>query len=120
MIILFLGFLLVFLSGVSKGISDRISFHYDTIPSWVNEQYWNPLISYKNKYKDGDKNKGEKFKFSTTFLVFLTDGWHLTQFFHTKLLIFGVFVLSLQLNMNIQLLFCIFAFYHLGFKIIYK
>ena len=34
-------------------------------------------VSWKNKYKNGDVKQGRKFYGSMTFLVFITDGWHL-------------------------------------------
>lgn len=46
--------------------------------------YWNKNKSWTYKWKNGNISEGEAFPFSTTILVFLTDGWHLMQFFfHT-------------------------------------
>ena len=39
------------------------------------------IDSWRNKYKNGDPKQGEKFPFSTTILVSLTDPWHLVQSF---------------------------------------
>ncbi len=114
-----IGLILVFLSGIANGFSDRISFHYDTVPEFLSPNFWNPLISYKNKYKDDDPKKGERFFGSTTFLVFLTDGWHLTQFLNNKLLVFGVIVVMLA-GFDVVNILSIFAMYHIGFQIIYK
>lgn len=47
--------------------------------SKFNQNFWNPSISWKNKWKNGDRNQGEKFFGSSTFLVWLTDGWHLLK-----------------------------------------
>lgn len=44
-----------------------------------NPNFWNPTICYKNKWKDGISGGTPKFFGSTTFLVFLTDGWHLLK-----------------------------------------
>jgi hypothetical protein len=35
-----------------------------------------------NKYKDGDRTKGEKFPLSSSVLVMLTDQYHLDNFIH--------------------------------------
>ena len=35
--------------------------------------------SWRNKYKNGDRSQGPRFLFSTKFLVFLTDMWHLCK-----------------------------------------
>lgn len=37
------------------------------------------IDSWRNKWKNGDKSQGEKFPFSSTILVFLTDRWHFAQ-----------------------------------------
>lgn len=67
---------------------DTVSFHYDTsvFARAKNRQYFDPAVSWKNKYKDGDPAKGAKFFGSTTFLVWLTDFWHLIKFVKMNLL----------------------------------
>lgn len=48
------------------------------------ELFWNPKISWKNKWKWVNGKLKEKFMFSSTILVFTTDGWHFFQFlFHS-------------------------------------
>lgn len=42
-------------------------------------QFFNPQLSWKNKWKNGDPKQGEKFPLSSTALVFLTDWWHLAK-----------------------------------------
>ncbi len=41
--------------------------------------FWNLQESCNNKYKNGNPEEGRAFPFSTTALVGLTDGWHLTN-----------------------------------------
>jgi hypothetical protein len=67
-------FLLILIAGFCEGLMDSLQFHYKSF--FKNDLFWNPEISWRNKYKDGDPLKGPKFLFSTTFLVSLTDGWH--------------------------------------------
>lgn len=55
-----------------------------------NNKFWNPRISWVNKWKNGDPNQGEKFLFSSTILSFLTDGWHLLQLFFLNTIILSV------------------------------
>jgi hypothetical protein len=50
-----------------------LQFHYDK-PN----QFWNPDISWVNKYKNGDVSQGMTFR--GKYLVFTTDGWHLMKF----------------------------------------
>lgn len=73
----------VFASGFIDGTIEAITYHYETgfktkFPK-VNDQFWNPAISWKNKYKDGDPNLGPKFTGSTTLLVATTDAYHLLR-----------------------------------------
>lgn len=86
--------LLLFLSGIFDASRDLIGFRYEqSIFYKFNPYFWNPQKSWRNKYdKDLSKSKEcwyyfglykplfkERFPFSTTFLVFLTDGWHLLK-----------------------------------------
>ena len=68
------------LAAFCKGIMDTLQFHYYS-SSFADRDplFWNPKESWKNKYKNGDPDQGPKFLFSTTWLVFLTDAWHLFQ-----------------------------------------
>jgi len=43
------------------------------------QNWFNPKISWKNKYKNNDPKQGAKFFGSTTFLVWTTDAWHFFQ-----------------------------------------
>ena len=70
---------LIFLSlvlGITKGIQDKLLFHFDTSIFKSLGNWWNPKESWKNKWKEGDKSKGERFFLSSTLLVSLTDAWH--------------------------------------------
>lgn len=64
--------LLFALAGVCKALSDAIAHGKIKYSGawWDWEQGW------KAKWKGGDPNKGEAFLFSSTLLVFLSDGWH--------------------------------------------
>ena len=47
--------------------------------------WWDKKTSSFNKYKHKVPELGPAFPFSTTMLVWLTDGWHFSQFlFHTS------------------------------------
>lgn len=77
---MFYTLIFIFIAGISKAVMDTLLFHFNkSIFSNKNEKWWNPTVSWKNKYKDNDPNKGAKFFGSTTFLVFLTDAWHFFQ-----------------------------------------
>jgi hypothetical protein len=67
--------LLLIIAGIANALMDYLQFHYYSL-----NQFWNPRLSWRNKYKCGEKKYGAKFPLSTTVLVFITDGWHLMQF----------------------------------------
>jgi len=74
--------LLVFLTGAGRAISDTLWFWWGNsifakYPKLFKPQWWNPRLSYKNKYKP--KNYFVQL-LTRTFLVTLTDAWHLFQF----------------------------------------
>jgi len=76
----------ILLAGMANGVMDDLQFHYyDSIASNWDEQFWNPEISWRNKYASNQEGAlvrplQPKFFGSTSFLVFLTDGWHLAKF----------------------------------------
>ena len=69
----------MFVSGFSDGTSELIKWDYESFEKYYgdsNDEWWNPDISWKNKYKNGDQNQGAAFFGSRTFLVGVTDGYH--------------------------------------------
>tara|TARA_R110001606_G_scaffold140842_2_gene279858 strand:- start:2449 stop:2838 length:390 start_codon:yes stop_codon:yes gene_type:complete len=93
-----LGFILVILAGVSKSIMDVLQFHFSDSKFNTNrlEQYfWNPDLSWMNKYKDFEAmGKVPRFFGSTTFLVWTTDAWHLFQMIKNVTLISGMLLIG--------------------------
>jgi len=64
----------------------------NSIFSNFNPTFWNPSQSYVNKWKNGNKADGEKFFGSSTFLVFLTDSWHLFKMIFLSLLFMTIVI----------------------------
>jgi len=67
---------------MAKAVMDKLQFHYST-SIFYNQKpmFWNPRMSWKNKWKNGDEKQGEKFWGSSRWFVMFTDAWHLFQFF---------------------------------------
>ncbi len=86
---------LLFASGAAYGVHETLNYHYSdfnkTFPN-NNPQFWNPEISWKNKWKNGNKKEGEQFLGSSTIFVFTTDGKHLFSALHKNLLTSGTTV----------------------------
>ena len=117
---------LIAIAGAANGIMDRIQHHYYTVPESWNEQFWNPKESWRNKWKQGDHTKGERFLFSSTFLVGLTDGWHLM-----KSIMLSAIALSITLLLTVDLFsnnivnkiiifFVVRTLFGLGFRLFYR
>ncbi len=75
-----------FIAGSLDGFIESLNYHYDSgvkkrLPN-INDQFWNPAISWRNKYKNGEPSEGAKFPGSTNFFVFTTDGYHLMRLLH--------------------------------------
>lgn len=71
---------LQFISGLSRGYEQVVVYHYDKFKAkhpHAKDQYFNPAISWTNKYKNNDPAQGPKFPLSTTALVWTTDFKHL-------------------------------------------
>jgi hypothetical protein len=74
---------MVFLAGAADGLNQVIMDHYGAFKKVfpdANDRFWKPAMSGANKYKNGDPAQGPAFPGSTTWLVFTTDGYHLTRF----------------------------------------
>jgi len=87
--------LFLVLAGIAMSIMWTLQFHFST-SVFKDFTGWDPAKTCNNKYKNGDKNQGTKFLFSTTLLVFLTDPFHLFQAIMLELIF-----LAMSLSTNI-------------------
>ena len=118
-------YLFCFLAGLSNGIMDILQFKYKN--SFLDKidgdgDSFDPLKSWKNKYKDFGSGKFWDFyeylrKYS---LVFTTDLWHLSQWF--MITFFSLAIISYTPNQHIimEFLFIRFVPFHLGFWVTYE
>jgi hypothetical protein len=84
MIPIIISFALIIPSGLFYSGMWIMYFYYDQsiFSRWANQDFWNPGVpnySHLNKYKNRNKADGPAFFGSTTFLVLVTDGFHLLQ-----------------------------------------
>ena len=108
--------ILIVLGAFFKGVMDSLQFHYqNSIFRNLNAQYWDPSKSWRNKYKGGDPSLGPKFIGSTTFLVWISDGWHLMQMFFLNSMILAIVFYTNIFNIWID-----FIILTLLFKIIFQ
>lgn len=84
---------LTIIAGILNAAMDSIAMKYNKsiFPKLfpTKDQFFNPLVSWKNKYKNGNPAQGPKFFGSTTFLAFTTDAWHLFKTSMLTLLFIG-------------------------------
>lgn len=85
--------LFILLAAIFNAAMDKVQHHYPKSVfskwKWLKPEFADPKISWLNKYKDG-VDSGPRFWGSTTILVFLTDFWHLLQFFFYKFIFLAV------------------------------
>jgi hypothetical protein len=106
---IFLSILFFILAGAFEGVMDTLQFHYTTSKFYYlnNKTFWNPQISWVNKYKNNDPTMGEKFLGSTTIFVGLTDAWHLFKLFRTFSFFAGIYFLFIPCGTKSECLYFI-------------
>jgi hypothetical protein len=77
------------LAGMCNACMDTRFMWNDSIFHNLNS-WFNPLLSQKNKWKNGDRKNGERFFGSSTFLVWLTDFWHFMKMLMLIFLSFSI------------------------------
>jgi len=74
---------LVFVAGGAKGFNETLQFNYKifekTFPD-ANKQWFDPKVSWRNKYEGGNPDNGAKSFLSTSVFVMFTDQYHLNNF----------------------------------------
>ncbi len=74
---------LIFTAGAAKGFNETLQFHWKAFRHkypGANPKWFNPAISWKNKYQNNNPIAGAKFPLSTSLLVMVTDQYHLNNF----------------------------------------
>jgi hypothetical protein len=122
---IYIGFLLFILSGMFEAVMDKLQFHYDLsiFKKFKNQLFWDPKISWKNKYEDGDPMKGERFFLSKSLFVGVTDAWHLFKLFRTLTIFAGIYFLFIPCATKYMcLMFVIIAriLFGLSFTLFFK
>ena len=109
---------LVGISGAFDGTAEYLKFHYRE-PN----QFWNPNLSWTNKWKNGDPLQGEKFWQSSRALVWTTDGYHLMRF-SSNVFMMGALVINIgekqKWYVYITEFFIYYIAYTTGFTISYE
>ena len=80
-------------AAISNAGMDVLSHHYsESFASDWNEQFWNPAISWTNKYIDNDYTKGRiRWLFFGKPAAF-TDAWHLIKMFMILFIVLSIVI----------------------------
>ena len=110
----------IFIFAVSKAICDisESSFANSKLGK-LNPLFWDKHKSWRNKWKNGVAANGEKFFGSSTFLVWITDAWHLFNML-SYLSLFTVGYLTATYLDKWYLVIIPFPFGFIIFELIYR
>lgn len=108
---------MLIIGGISNAVMDVLRFRYSTsiFREFKNQLWWNPSISWKNKWKNGDPSQGEKFWGSSRWFVRFTDAWHFFQG-----LMFTCFFLTIVLYQEIIYIWVDFILMYILFTGIFQ
>jgi hypothetical protein len=104
-------------SGACEGVMDYLQFNYTG-----NSQFWQPRISWTNKYKNGIPPTPAFFG-STTVFVATTDGWHMVKFFRNTTALVGIVFRLGESKLWWEYIIdaaVLSVSYHIGFNITYE
>ena len=74
---------LIILAAFFNSLMDVLQFRYSksVFPQeGVKREFFDPDLSWRNKWKNGNAEEGEAYPGSSTVFVLFTDAWHLFQF----------------------------------------
>ena len=110
----------IFIFGISKAICDvsECCFNNSKLAK-LNPLFWDKHKSWKNKWKGGVAANGEKFFGSSTFLVWITDAWHLFNMLSYLSLFIAGYLTATYLD-KWYLVIIPFPFGLIIFELIYK
>jgi hypothetical protein len=105
-----LGLLFIFLAGVCNSIMDVLSFRYEIsiFNKLDNDKWFNPKISWKNKWKDDFKS--EKFLGSSTVFVMFIDAWHFFKFLMLSFIVLSIIFYTTLINNYIDIMILYLTF----------
>lgn len=114
-----LAVLFIILGGFCSAVMDTLMFHYSTsVFAEYKKLFFDPSISWKNKWKD-ETYKTEKFWGSSTLFVFATDAWHLSKFLYHKFVILAIILYTTMISFYVDVLLLIIV-YHVTFELCFR
>ena len=117
--------LCLIMAALCNSVMDTLQFHYSKsvfakAPE-LSQRWWNPAVSWKNKYQDRDVTRGEAFPFSSTALVGFTDAWHFFKSIMLDCIILAILFPAAQLiGLRWQGMILAFVFFKLVFGLVFE
>ena len=105
--------ILLVLAGISKAVKDRIMTGWtgSKFERWgLDRNWWDNQISWRNKWKlkNGIVSQSERFLFSSTLFVFVTDAWHLFDLAFILSLAFGIWLAPINPIWSVMIVLGVF------------
>lgn len=115
----------VIIAGICDGLIEMLLHHYNAFKKLfpkAKDQFCNPAISWKNKYKNRSKEEGAKFLFSTNALVWVTDLYHLIRLIKRSSILTAISFMTFFIVgwWAVLVFFVLNILYLIGFYLIYK
>ena len=101
---------LLILTAFFNRCMDTVAYHYDySIFRRLKRQWWDLTISWRNKYKFGNKCYWLKYRFPFAWLIIITDAWHMFKFcMVTTLCLTIIYALNAGILIDCSLSFSLF------------
>lgn len=129
----FIAALFLLVAGAANGFMDSLQFHYSQTGFNEISTFWNPALSWRNKYAICEGGAlcqplQSRFWGSTTVFSFLTDAWHLIKFIYlnaTRIAVLFLMIWAAGLEkiriIECAIIFVVLALLHAaGFHLVYS
>ncbi|HMN90249.1 MAG TPA: hypothetical protein PKD70_06110 [Saprospiraceae bacterium] len=112
-----------------NAVMDKLQFHYSSsifprkgeILLGKSHDWWNPAVSWRNKYKNWPNDARPAFPFAKTALVFLTDAWHFAKCLMIILISAGVAIVTQRKPIHaVAAFFIYYAIFSIAFEFVFR
>lgn len=113
--------LFIFIASLCDAIMDRVknTFNTSIFYKYKDNLWINPSLAWKNKWKNGNPNEGERFFGSSTFLVWTTDLWHFIKFLFLSCIMISIISYKTIINPFIDLIL-FYLLFTISFEIFWR
>lgn len=115
---LYLPYILIFIAAFSNAVMDVLQHKFSSsVFKNFNPKFWNPTISWTNKYRNGKKENGRKYpSFLSGVTDTFSDAWHIFKLIFILSIITGF---CLENSFRLENIPILFAIWGVTFKAFY-